>query len=180
MESDERLYERLRGGELDAFDALYARYERRLFAFVRGFLDDAHEAEDVFHEAFLGVLRGRAADFSRGSFRSWLYQVARNACLNRLRSRARGERAQRDSAEAAPPEAARADEKLERAEAAAALGDAVARLPQSLTEVYRLRASGLSYEEMSRVLDVPLGTVKSRMHELIAQLRKELRPWTAR
>jgi RNA polymerase sigma-70 factor, ECF subfamily len=180
VDSDERLYERLRAGELAAFDALYARYERPLFGFVRAYLDDAHEAEDVLHEAFLGLLRNRPVDFSRGSFRGWLYQVARNACLNRLRSRSRGERAQR-LVESAPADAGgRADEQLERVETMAALGQAVARLPPPLTEVYRLRASGLSYEEMSRVLDVPLGTVKSRMHELIAQLRKELQPWTAR
>jgi RNA polymerase sigma-70 factor, ECF subfamily len=183
MESDERLYERLRAGELAAFDALYARYERRLFGFVRSYLDDTHEAEDVFHEAFLGVLRGRL-DFGAGSFRGWLYQVARNACLNRLRARVRGERALDQVAATADrrptPGAERADEQLERAETAAALGRAVERLPPPLTELYRLRASGLSYEELSRVLDLPLGTVKSRMHELITQLRKELRPWTAR
>ncbi len=177
MESDERLYERLRAGDLAAFDALYARYERRLFAFVRGFIGDAAEAEDVFHEAFMQVL-GERLDATRGSFRSWLYQVARNACLNRLRSRERGQRAH--TTPDGRPEPQRADEKLERAEAVAALDRAVGNLPQPLGELYRLRAAGLSYEELARVLDVPLGTVKSRMHELVTQLKKEMGPWTAR
>ena len=52
-------------------------------------------------------------------------------------------------------------------------------LPKSLAEVYRLRASGLSYEEMAEVLAVPLGTVKSRMHQMVAELRKEMQAWTA-
>jgi RNA polymerase sigma-70 factor (ECF subfamily) len=180
MESDERLYERLRAGDLAAFDALYARYERRLFAFVRGLIGDAAEAEDVFHEAFMQVLgeRPRFDDPARGSFRAWLYTVARNACLNRLRSRDRGQRAHTTpDGEPAPPAA---DEKLERAEASAALDRALEHLPQALGELYRLRAAGLSYEELARVLDLPLGTVKSRMHELVAQLKKEMRPWTAR
>ena len=77
MDSDERLYERLKRGEMAAFDALYGRYERRLFAFVRAHLGDGAEAEDVLHEAFMGVLQSREVDFSRGSFKSWLYTVAR-------------------------------------------------------------------------------------------------------
>ena len=49
----------------------------------------------------------------------------------------------------------------------------------SLAEVYRLRASGLSYEEMAEGLAVPLGTVKSRMHQMVAELKKEMQAWTA-
>jgi RNA polymerase sigma-70 factor, ECF subfamily len=181
-DSDERLHERLLGGDLAAFDALYERYERRLFGFVRAHLDDVAEAEDAFHEAFLRVLKARDLDFRAGSFRSWLYRVARNECLNRLRARGRGARALRalhDLDEQRPPPVERADERLQRREVTRALGAAVARLPSALAELYHLRSSGLSYEEMARVLEVPLGTVKSRMHELVGQLRKEMQPWTA-
>lgn len=180
MDSDERLYERLRGGDMAAFDALYARYERRLFGFVRAYLHDAHEAEDVFHEAFISVLKSGDISFERGSFKSWLYQIARNACLNRLRSRKRGESA-RDKVRAAPEEKVEsAEEKLERRAATAALDAAVRRLPAQLSELYHLRISGMSYEDMARVLAMPLGTVKSRMHEMVSQLREEMKPWTAR
>jgi RNA polymerase sigma-70 factor (ECF subfamily) len=177
MDSDEHLYERLRQGELRAFDTLYARYERRLFGFILSYLKDRQEAEDVFHEAFLGVLRSRGLRFSQGGFRAWLYQIARNDALNRLRKRSRWQKAA-EAAPAPPPEAS--DEtKLDERKVEAALGDAVARLPEPLSELYHLRASGLSYEEMARVLELPLGTVKSRMHEMMTQLKKEMRPWTA-
>ncbi|MGZ3442607.1 MAG: RNA polymerase sigma factor, partial [Polyangia bacterium] len=83
MESDELLFERMRSGQMAAFDALYLRWERRLYGFIRAYLDDAAEAEDVFHETFMTVLRA-PADFSRGSFKAWVHQVARNAALNRL------------------------------------------------------------------------------------------------
>jgi RNA polymerase sigma-70 factor (ECF subfamily) len=178
MESDERLFERLRGGDLRAFDALYLRWERRLYGFVRAYLDDASESEDVFHETFLTVLRA-PVDFSRGSFKAWVYQVARNACLNRLRSRRRGEAAYERQASMLPAAALpTAPAAMEADEARRALSRAVARLPRSLGEVYRLRAAGLSYDEMADVIGVPMGTVKSRMHEMVQQLKKEMRVWT--
>jgi RNA polymerase sigma-70 factor (ECF subfamily) len=182
MDSDERLHERLRGGELAAFDALYERHARRLYAFIDAHLRDAAEAEDVLHEAFLGLLRSGDVDFGRGSFKSWLYQIARNLCLNRLRSRGRGDRARQALATDGPVDARRdgADEQLAQREAGEALRTALGRLPAPLSEIYHLRASGLSYEEMSRVLALPLGTVKSRMHALIQQLKEEMLPWTVR
>ena len=179
MESDESLFERIRGGELAAFDALYLRWERRLYGFIRGYLDDTAEAEDVFHEIFMTILRA-PADFARGSFKAWVLQVARNACLNRLRSRRRGEAARARQAEDTPRVSSpTALEDIAMRETQAALHEAVKRLPRNLGEVYRLRAAGLSYEEMASVLEVPLGTVKSRMHEMVSQLKKEMRAWTA-
>jgi RNA polymerase sigma-70 factor, ECF subfamily len=164
--SDEALYHRLLAGELAAFDQLYARYERRLFGFVIGQLGDAAEAEDVFHETFLAMLQARGRGVELRSFKAWLFQVARHLCLNRVRSRVRAERA--IAALPAPPDAAPAD--LD----AARLPAAVARLPATLGEVYQLRASGLSYDEMAEILDIPVGTVKSRMHETIVRLREEM------
>ncbi|WP_223645143.1 RNA polymerase sigma factor [Corallococcus sp. EGB] len=78
MPSDEALYEALSGGDLKAFDALYARYERHLFGFTRKHLMDAHAAEDVLHETFMVVIRDRAGGHAAQSFRAWLFQVARH------------------------------------------------------------------------------------------------------
>lgn len=179
MQSDEALYERLVGGEMAAFELLYRRYEGPLFGFVLKQLGDQGEAEDVFHEAFMAVLRERATKKNVESFRAWIYQVARNLCLNRIRSRKRADRAVQTEAKAMPATELHAEELLARSQAPAALKRAVAQLPEPFATLYELRTSGLSYEEISETLGVPLGTVKSRMHELVGRLREEIKPWTA-
>ncbi|MGQ0507781.1 MAG: RNA polymerase sigma factor [Myxococcaceae bacterium] len=180
MESDESLFERLTSGDLTAFDGLYARYERPLFAFVLHQLQDREEAEDVLHEAFLSLVRERSADFQRreSSFRAWLFQVARHLCLNRVRSRDRQRAALRLAP--TPVGAPGPDESFTQHEQRAVLLRAVERLPASLSELYQLRIGGLSQQEIAAILEVPVGTVKSRMHELVSQLRKEMKSWTVR
>jgi len=177
MLSDEALYERLLAGEISAFDCLYERYERPLFGFLLKHLCDRAEAEDVLHEAFLGVLRGRRTE--PGNFRAWLFQVARNLCLNRLRTQNRASHALQKVAGEGEGQAEPAQQSLERHQAVAALQRAVDELPSPLAELYHLRVAGLSYEEMAEVVQAPLGTVKSRMHEMVGRLREEIRPWTA-
>ena len=179
MESDERLYERLRRGELDAFDALHARYERGLFGFILAHVVARAEAEEVLHETFLALLRS-GPGFGGGSFRAWIHRVARNLCLNRLRGRKREARALGviglTDGEASTPAP---DAPIEARQRSEALGCAVARLPPPLGEVFHLRASGLSYDEMAAVLSLPVGTVKSRMHEMVNRLREEMKTWIA-
>jgi RNA polymerase sigma-70 factor, ECF subfamily len=175
MDSDEALFERLVAGDLRAFDRLYDRFERPLFGFILSQLGDPREAEDVLHETFLAVLRERDKHPSIRSFRGWLYRVARNGCLNRMRSRKRAARAlsevtAADTAASAPGP----DQELELRERAELLSRAAARLPQALAEVYRLRAAGMSNDEVAVLLGVPVGTVKSRMHEMVKRLRGEV------
>jgi RNA polymerase sigma-70 factor, ECF subfamily len=178
MDSDEELYARTRDGDLAAFDVLYERYAGRLFGFVESQIRNRADAEEVFHEAFIKVLQGRAVRFEPGSFRTWLFRVARNITLNRLRSAHRGERAK--GALPAPVPAPLADEALAERQRFAALEDAVARMSPDLRELYHLRTSGLSYDQLAEVLDVPLGTLKSRMHQMVTHLREELGSWIAR
>jgi RNA polymerase sigma-70 factor, ECF subfamily len=178
MPTDEALYLQVIEGDITAFDELYRRYEGRLFGFIRRQLGDAGEAEDVFHEAFMAVLKERKTRKELAHFGTWLFQVARNLCLNRNRARksaARALEARTTLGESAPT----AEHVLEVRELPDALERAVANLPLPLAQLYSLRVSGLSYAEIAATLGIPLGTVKSRMHDLIARLRKELQPWIA-
>jgi len=178
-DADETLYARVKHGDIRAFDELYARYATRLFGFLRAQVPSRADAEDVFHEAFLAALEGTEVHFDRGSFRTWLYRIARNLVLNRVRSDGRGDRAMirlHVANDPSPP----VDERVAHGEMLRALDGAVARLPATLSDLYHLRTSGLSYEEMAAVLDIPLGTLKSRMNQMVNTLRDELKPWTAR
>jgi RNA polymerase sigma-70 factor (ECF subfamily) len=177
MESDEQLHARIRKGDLGAFDELYARYERPLFGFLIATLRDRAEAEDALHDTFLRALETPPSSLSGGGFRAWLFRIAKNGALNRHRSRMRGATATRNLD--TPPASPTAEDDLVRHELQEALADAVERLPEPLAELYRLRTSGLSYEEMAEVLETPLGTVKSRMHEMVKLLREDVEPWTA-
>ena len=174
MQSDEALYEKLIGGDLRAFDQLYQRYERPLFGFIRRHLADAQEAEDVLHETFLALLRQSEARRTAYSFRAWVFQIARNGCLNRLRSRQRTARALAAVSRAPSEPGLEPERALEEREVCEALRRAVARLPSGLGELYQLRAGGMSYEELADVLAVPLGTIKSRIHEMVTRLRQEM------
>lgn len=174
-ETDEVLYHQIWAGDLRAFDLLYRRYAGPLLGFLLRMVQNHHDAEDLFHEAFLSVLRSRQVTFDRASFATWLYRIARNLGLNHLRTQRRRQvlHAQSESLTESPSRLV-ADEALAENESAAELGRAVDALPATLAELYRLRTSGLSYEEMATRLQLPLGTVKSRMNQMTLQLQARL------
>lgn len=176
MASDEALFERLLQGDIGAFDELYERHERHLFGFILRHVGDRYEAEDVLHEAFMAVLRERDRGRSATSFRAWLFQVARNLCLNRQRTRRRAARAFESVARAPSEPAEHPERALVEHQAAESLERAISRLPTALAELYQLRAGGMSYDELAEVLAIPVGTVKSRMHRMVSLLREEMLP----
>jgi RNA polymerase sigma-70 factor (ECF subfamily) len=178
MLSDEALYQKLVDGDIVAFDLLYQRYERPLFGFILRQLGDRSEAEDVFHEAFIAVLQERRRASELTGFKGWIFQVARNLCHNRTRSRHRAARALATEARSSSSEV-HPEDIIESREAPAAVARAVEKLPETLSQLYDLRASGLSYQEIAEVLSLPLGTVKSRMHEMITRLKEEIASWNA-
>lgn len=179
METDETLYAQLIAGDMAAFDELYRRYETSLFGYAVRQLGDRSEAEDVFHEAFMAVLRERRGPRELSSFRAWIFQVARNLCHNRFRARERTQRALRAEASVEPERRPDTEHLLDARDVPRALTHAVSRLPEPLAELYALRASGLSYDEMAETLELPLGTIKSRMHRMVMRLREEMQRWIA-
>lgn len=170
--SDEQLLADLRAGHIDAFDRLYARYERRLYGYVRRMVGESGRAEDLLQEVFMKVLSDRSFDPGRGRFSAWLFTVARNACLMELRSQQRRGAAHRKIPEPSPSRAP--DELLEPSRR---VERALAELSEAQRQLLLLKQVGqLTYAEIAAVIGVAEGTVKSRLHEATRRFRATLEP----
>lgn len=172
--TDETLYQKSLKGDMGAFEVLYSRYEEALFWYILRYVRRREDAEELFHEAFLRALKARPGQIQKGTFRAWLYRIARNLCLNWVDAQKRRSRLT-ERLQVEPREAVeQALELLELREQAAALEQALRGLPPDLAELYHLRVSGLCYEEIANVVEIPLGTVKSRMRKLVQVLNGTL------
>jgi RNA polymerase sigma-70 factor (ECF subfamily) len=173
--SDEALIEAVRTGDLDAFDVLYARYEARLFGYIRRLIDDRALAEDLFQDVLMGVLKDRTYDPAKGRFSAWLFTVARNRCLMERRKLARRAEADaREPALGAVPRAALVplEEAYDRGEQVRA---AMAGLPDTQRQLLLLKQVGeLTYKEIATMLGVAEGTIKSRIHAATKAFRHQL------
>lgn len=169
--SDEALVRAVRLGEIGAFDELYRRYSSRLFSFLLRLVRDRAEAEDLLQEVFLTVLRDDALELRDGKVAAWLFTVARNRAIGRLRQQKReAAHADRED-EPAPPASpeAKAEIRLRFEQVEKAL----AALSDDHQEVLLLKVvGGLTYAQIAEVQAVPEGTAKSRMHFAVRAVRK--------
>jgi RNA polymerase sigma-70 factor (ECF subfamily) len=171
-----RFLDRLRAGDAPAFEELVMTYQHRVFGVALRMLGNRAEAEDVAQEAFVRAHRALGAFRGDAKLSTWLYSITSRLCLNRLASGERrmarqGEDALLRLSDAGP----RPDAALERRELETALGRAIAELPEDRRIVVVLRdIEGLSYEEIAQVLELELGTVRSRLHRARAELKEKL------
>ena len=154
-------------GDPMAFEELVRGYQAQVWRFLRHLLGDAALAEDVTQETFLRVFQHLRTFRYRSRFSTWVFQVARNAGVDALRTRSRQERVARMSP--APTTVAGADSGVDVVAALACLSVKL-REPLLLVEVL-----GLRYREVAQVLGVPEGTVKSR----VAHARHRIAAWLA-
>ena len=184
LDSDAALMARVQAGDLDAFEPLVRRYERRLFGYFLNLLGDPATAADLAQETFVRVYRAAGRYQESGRFESWLFRIAAN--LVRSRQRRPDQRTPHLSLEEASPDArelagrggeVRPDEAAWRAEVRRALHEALPRLPEVFREAVLLRdVEGWSYREIAEMLGVGEGTVKSRAHRGRKRLKELLAP----
>lgn len=168
---DEELLTAVRSGDLRAFDRLYARYERRLFGYMLRILGDREQAEDLFQDVVLTVLRDRGYDPARGRFSAWLFTVARNRCLEEMR-RARGRDEKADDLPAPKSIAEDPEQSIGRRRQVRA---AMAGLPPAQQHLLLLKQVGdLTYREIADIHGVAEGTIKSRLHAAMKAFRERL------
>lgn len=148
---------------------LYRAYGGELYGFALSRLGDTQLAEEVVQDVFTSVWRrARDYDAERGTLRTWIYGITRNAIVDAERRRARRPRTPAED----PGETAAADDPIELALLRWQMQSAFARLTPDHREVIRLtHVEGLKLREVAERLGLPLGTVKSRVHYAMQALR---------
>jgi RNA polymerase sigma-70 factor (ECF subfamily) len=166
MESDEELMAAIARGEERALAALVGRYAERLHAFLVRVTGSRDDADDLLQDAWIRVARGAPTFDPRRRARPWLYGIAANLARDLQRRRGVRLRAAHELRSDPPPPVVRPLDRID-------LRERLARLPERLREVLVLRFYGdLDEAEMAEALGIPKGTVKSRLHGAIRELRR--------
>jgi RNA polymerase sigma-70 factor (ECF subfamily) len=177
---DGELLDRCRRGDEAAWRELVSRHSRKVFGLCYRFAGRVDEAEDLAQEVFLRVYQNLERYRSdAGAFNTWLMTVARNHAIDHYRRR-REERERRDDSNEGEMELLPSGEEgpvmaLERRERVELVQRGLRALPEDLREpIVLCDLQGLPYEEAAKLLDVPLGTVKSRLNRGRLELAKRL------
>ena len=165
---EEWLVRRSKAGDREAFGQLVSRHQSAVYRVVRGILGDPAESEDVAQEVFLKAYANLARFRGESSLFTWLYRIAVNEALRARKRRPLPTLEVLPETEVPPPEPEADGE----APTLATLQRMLARLPDDYRAIVTLRdLEGLSYQEISETLEIPLGTVESRLFRARQDLR---------
>jgi RNA polymerase sigma-70 factor (ECF subfamily) len=173
---DDELMRLVRGGRSAAFDELVRRHQRRVLGIAAREVRGSAAARDVAQSVFLQLYRATASYEARGTFTAFLYQIVLNQCRMARRTGRSHDRRLADVAREPSPEAeSSSDFAILERERNRDVERALDRLSEKLRVVVVLRYGGdLSYHEIAEVLGVPLGTVKRRLFDALAELRARM------
>lgn len=181
MKSDAALLNAYVKGDVASLDELVGRYRQPLFTWFLGMTGSRSDAEDLFQDVWIRVIRN-ADRFEDVSFRAWMWQIARNLLIDFRRKRRPD--VSLDAVEddddqplletlVAPQSGPRED--VERADMARRAMEAVGKLPAVQREVFLMRIQGdLPFQEIARILKVPVNTALGRMHDATTRLKQML------
>ena len=185
-EIDRQLVARAQRGDKRAFELLVEKYQRKLARLLSRFIRDPAEVEDVTQEAFIKAYRALPAFRGDSAFYTWLYRIGINTAKNYLM--AMGRRAPTSTeVEADEAEGFEGGEQLRDIntpesvllsnEIAQTVNSTIEKLPEELRTAIQLREiEGMSYEEIAKVMDCPIGTVRSRIFRAREAIAEQLRP----
>ena len=192
IEKPRDLVPRLRAGDTSAYRDLMQIYERRLYAFANGILRDPDDAMDVVQDTFIRVFKSVGSFQGDAAFTSWVFRIARNLCIDRLRRKKRVRMTEFNDALKASPDALdkpaltgqasfqTPDKQSLSRELGEQMLEALKVLSESHREILLLRElEGLSYGEISEILEIPTGTVMSRLFHARKKMQKTLSPYVS-
>ena len=179
---DQALISECLTGNPDAFGGLVLRYQDRLFNTVFRLVDNPEDARDVVQESFLNAYTSLSAFKGDSLFFTWLYRIAVNTAISLKRKQKSALRLIATSKDTGmvvepqdPSEASQPGHALEQAEEERRIHRALQRLSPEHRSVLVLKdMEGMKYEEMAEVLQVPVGTIRSRLHRARLELREIL------
>lgn len=168
---DEELMLEVRNGTGETLGVLFERYHAPLYNFYAKLTGDRTLSEDLVQEVFLRILKYRQSYAPGTPFRAWIYQIARNARVDHYRKTPRHITYESEMAPSvAPKDSAQKSEEVE------LLHRALMQMPEEKREILILsRFQELKYEEIARLLGCELGTVKTRIHRAIQELRQNFK-----
>ena len=185
-EIDQQLVERAQRGEKRAFDLLVSKYQRRLARLLSRFLRDSADIEDVTQEAFVKAYRALPSFRGESAFYTWLYRIGINTAKNFLSASGRrpvinseveDEDGENFDMASQLPDFNTPESELMNKEILTTVNAAVEALPEELRTAISLREmDGLSYDEIAKVMNCPIGTVRSRIFRAREAIATELRP----
>ncbi|MEJ6819344.1 MULTISPECIES: RNA polymerase sigma factor [Pseudomonas] len=176
--SDDALLARYREGDGAAFEILYARHRQGLYRFLLGLSGKPELADEVFQETWLSLIRSASQPQGRATFRTWLFQIARNRLIDHWRKHG-AHQPLHDSYDeqlhAVGDETNDPEQLLNLSRDSQRLESALQALPADQREVFLLRAHGdLDLAQIASLTDTPLETVKSRLRYAQQKLRRLL------
>jgi len=172
---DYRLIRAIQNGDMVAFNTMVDRYKKRLMNVLCRMLSSTEEAEDIVQETFVRVYQHRQSFNFKHCFSTWIYTICLNLARNELRKRKKFKF--QDITEMQGNELEFAVEAKLPSRLPQLLENAVKELPVKYREAFLLRdVQEMPYEEVAKVLGVPLGTVKSRVNRARLILREKLQP----
>ena len=178
--TDEELISRFQNGDERAYVELVNRYKDRLLNFVFQFLGDIEQAEDVVQDTMLRLYEKKHYYKEIAKFSTWIYTIARNLANTELRKKKRRKttylsQLSKERQFEIPAMQDDVDQSLQNEFINDRIQSAINNLPEHFKVVIILRdIQELSYEEISNIVEVPLGTIKSRINRARIQLQAEL------
>ncbi len=173
--SDQALIERYLQGEDKAFDTLYQRYRRPVFAYLHGMLPGRQElAEELFQQTWVKVVKSLRRYRDRNSFIAWILRIARNAAMDYFRSQSRWSALERQQDWLEDPAPSPRQAMIDRQEQQQLLR-AIDQLPTEQREVVLMRLQDLPFKEIAQVQGTSINTALGRMRYAILNLKEKMK-----
>jgi|TARA_B100000470_G_scaffold220082_1_gene207972 RNA polymerase sigma-70 factor (ECF subfamily) len=178
--TDEKLIARFQDGDINAYNELVHRYKDRLLNFVFRYFNNREQAEDVVQDTMIKLYTHASYYKNIAKFSTWIYTIAKNNALTELRKNKRKQTVSLWTNEGKPIDIEMKDELLEQTVynkmAVEELNKYLDEIPENFRIAVVLRDfQELSYEEISKILEIPLGTIKSRINRGRIQLSEKMK-----